>query len=111
MQCDKLSTRMAGKNPIASFQQLRVAGKVLPMKRPVWMIVQFLETFVEPVNGQEERLRVGDVNGHRHTKCAARLPHGIKSRIVHFNETARPDVFSEIQPQYFFYFHSISTGA
>jgi MacB-like periplasmic core domain len=53
---------MAREHPIAGFKKLLVRRKILIVKRPVGMFVQFLVALVETVDRQEERLRIGGMN-------------------------------------------------
>ena len=97
---------MAREHAIARFQQIPVAGKVLVIKRPVGVIVQFLEALVESINGQEESFGICDVNGHRHVEAGARFPHEVETGIVNFHQRARGDIFSQIEAQSLQHFQS-----
>ena len=69
-------------NAVARFEQLGVAGKIVIVKRPVGMIIQFFIALVEAVSRGEERNRIGDMNGDRHAELPARVPHRIEARVV-----------------------------
>ena len=87
VQRDERGFRMAREDAIAGFQAVRDgSGKPGPLKRPVGMIGELLVALVEPIDRQEERFRVGDVDGDRQAECAARFPHRIEAGIVHFDE-------------------------
>src|SRR5579859_1428155 len=62
---NELRLGMALQNAVARFQNFRVAWKILPMKRPIRMIVQFLEALVEAIDGQKESFRIRNVDRHR----------------------------------------------
>ena len=63
------------------------------------MVVQFLPAFVEAVDGQEKRLRIGDVNRHRHLERRAGFPHRVEAPVVDFHQRTLGDFFAQIQPQ------------
>src|SRR5580700_477441 len=86
MEADELCPRVAPHHVASSLLQIPVTGKVSSMKRPVGMCVQFLPTFVEPVNRQKEGFGIGDMDGNRHLQRARRLPHRIESCVVDANE-------------------------
>ena len=99
---------MAREHAISRFQQFPVAGEIPVVKRPVGVIVQFLEPLIESINGQEESFGIGDVNGHRHFEGCAGFPHEVEMRIVNFHQRAGSDLFPKIEAQSFHHFQSFS---
>ena len=63
------------------------------------MARQFLVALVGAVAWQEERLRVGGVDEHRHLQRAAGLPHRGEACVVHGHQLALVDAFAQIQAQ------------
>src|ERR1700678_4467905 len=61
MGCDECSLRMTRDDLIALIKQL-LFGKMSPVKTPIGVRRQFLITLVGPINGQEECIRVRDMN-------------------------------------------------
>ena len=55
-------------------------------KRPIGMIAELFVSLVEPVGGQEEGGRVGDMDCDGHLQLAADIPHGIETGIVDLYE-------------------------
>src|SRR6185369_7154294 len=55
---DEVSLRMSLYDTVSRLLQLRVAGKVLAVERPVGMRAQLFISFVETVRGQEKRFGI-----------------------------------------------------
>ena len=98
-------------HPVPCLQNLGVGWELLPMERPVRVIVQLLVALVEAIGRQEKGDRVGDMDGHRHVQLAARLPHGIEAGIVDGDEFAGGDVLSQIQSESFEDLQTPGTGS
>ena len=60
--------------------------------------MQFLPALVEAVDWKEERLRVGDVNGHRHLQSSYRVPHRIEARIVDADQLIG-SLLAQVEPE------------
>src|SRR5207249_10497554 len=58
MEHNELCPGMAGQYAVASLQQFPVTGKVAAVKRPICMVIQFLEALVEAIDRKEECLRI-----------------------------------------------------
>src|SRR6202021_2081159 len=59
MQHAKLGLGMPCQNPVSGLKKLCVAGKVAAVKRPIWMVRQFLVPFIESVGRGEKWARIG----------------------------------------------------
>ena len=90
---------MARDQAVASLKQLRIARKIIIIKRPVRMIVEFLIPLVKAIGRSEECNRVRDVNRDRHFQLPTGVPHGIEPRVVNFHQFARRDVLAQIEPE------------
>ena len=86
MKHNELGLGVAGQHVVASFQQFCVTGKITAVERPIRMVIQFLEAFIEPINGKEECLRIRNMNRNRHPQRAGCLPHGVETWIVNFHQ-------------------------
>src|SRR5450759_4673679 len=62
--------------------QFAIAWKILSMEGPIRVSVQLLPTLIEAVDRQEEGLRIGSVDRHRHLQGSDGLPHEVETRIV-----------------------------
>ena len=97
--------RVTREQSIARLDDRREAGKVAAVERPVGMVRQLLVALVEPIDRREERLRIGDVDGHRQLQRGAGLPHRIEARVVDGHQRAvrsrrySPSVFSTLTPR------------
>ena len=85
---EELRLRVAGVDAVAGGQDLREAREVLAVERPVGMEAELVVALVEAVDGQEERLRVGDVDEDRQLGRGAGLPHRVEARIVDLDQRA-----------------------
>src|SRR6266581_1010579 len=99
MEHYELRLSVAGQDAVARLQQFGVTGKIAAVKRPIRMIVQFLEALVETVDGKEESFRIRNVDRHRDSQRPARFPHGIEPLVIHFHEWPRRDVLTQVEPQ------------
>src|ERR1700722_454149 len=99
MQRYKLSSGMPVNHPVTRGDQLRVAGKISSIERPVRMIIQLFVALVEAIRGGEKCNRIRNVNCHGNVELSASVPHGIKTDIVNFHQRARSNVFSKIESQ------------
>ena len=88
VQNDKLCPRMAGEYTVARFEQCSIARKVVVVKRPMWVIVQFFVALVEAIRGREECDWIRNVDRYWHVQLATGVPHGIKSWIVNLCQLA-----------------------
>ena len=85
---------MPGYDTVARGQQLSVAGKIMIVKRPIGVIIQFFVALVEAVSRREERDRIGNVDSHGKVQLPADIPHGIKSGIIDLDQGPGSDVFA-----------------
>ena len=99
VQHNELRPGMARYHAVARFQYFRVTWKIIPVKRPIWMIVQLLETLVEAVDRQKEGFRIGNMDRNRNAQRTARFPHGIEALVIHFHERPRRNFLAQIQSE------------
>src|SRR5215471_2090277 len=99
MQQDEVRLRMARENPVSGLQELGVAREVLAVKRPVRVIVQFFESFVEPVGGQKERFGIGNMDRHGHVQGSAGFPHRIEAAVIDLHQRALGDSLAQIKAE------------
>src|ERR1700722_1867058 len=71
----------------AGLLEFAIARRTLAEVTPVWMSVQFFPSLVEPVDGQEERLRIGTMNRNGHVMASGGFPHQIKAWVVDPDES------------------------
>src|SRR6266536_5059210 len=63
------------------------------------MVVQFLKSLVEAVDGREEGDWIGDVDRYRHVQPGTRFPHGVEARVVTLHPFARGNVLPQIKAE------------
>ena len=74
------------------------------------MVVQLLVALVEAIRRQEERDRIGNVNGHRQVERRARLPHRIEPRVVDLHESSRRSALAQVEAERLQHLQSASAG-
>src|SRR6516162_2015302 len=90
---------MALQYSIPRVQKFLVARKVLPMKRPIGMIVQLLEALVEPVSWQKERLGIRNMDRNGHLQRSTGFPHRIESPIIDLHERTFRNFLPQVKTQ------------
>jgi hypothetical protein len=80
MKTNKLRARVTLHHAITRFLEFGITRIVFAMKGPIRMRAELFIAFVEAIGGQEKRLRIRDVNGHRHVESSGRFPHLIEQR-------------------------------
>src|SRR4029077_14828709 len=90
---------VAGRNAVACLQQFCVTRKIAAIKGPIRMFIQFLEAFIEAIDGKEKSLRIRNVNRYRHAQRSACFPHGVETRIVNSYQWALRDSLTQVQTQ------------
>src|SRR5215472_11601568 len=90
---------MARQYSIPRVQKFLVTRKVLPMKRPIGMIVELLESLVEPVSWQKERLGIRNMYRNRHLQRSTRFPHRIESPVIDTQERSLGDSLPQVKTQ------------
>src|SRR5580704_2759476 len=99
MEHNELSLGMTRQNAVARLQQFCVTRKVAAIKGPIRMVVQFLEAFIETIDGKEKSLRIGNVNRYRHAQRSAYFPHGVETWIVNSYQWALRDSLTQVKTQ------------
>ncbi len=90
---------VAREHAVAGLHDRPVAGKVLPVERPVGVVSELVPALVRAVDGQEERLGVGDVDEDGQAVGRARLPHRVEAWIVHLHQGAFGDPLPQEEPE------------
>src|SRR6185295_14141936 len=97
VQDDKVSLRMPGNDAISRFQQLRIARKIVAVKRPVGVIVELIKALIEPIRGQKKSFGVRNVNGYRDSQRSACIPHRVETWIVDLHQRTFRNIFAKIE--------------
>src|SRR5580704_4985305 len=99
MEHNELSLGVAGQNTVACLQQFCVTRKIAAIKGPIRMVIQFLEAFIETIDGKEKSLRIRNVNRYRHAQRTACFPHGVETWIVNSYQRALRDSLTQAKTQ------------
>ena len=100
---NKSGAGVLGENAVARRQDRLFARKLGTVEAPVGVREKLLVALVVLVDGMEESLGVGHVDGHGDSQPAALRPDGIEARVIHGDELARlvpdlePEVFEDLQ--------------
>ena len=83
---DEPGSRVAGEDTVARVEQLALGREFRAVEAPLRVLAELVPALVLRVDGLEEGVRVGGVDGDRDPEAAALGPDRVETRVVHLQQ-------------------------